>query len=143
MDLNSVHISGRLTADPVGRRSGDGRGIATFRIAVERDREHVDFFKVTCFDRLAQSVLAYLARSSRVIVAGRLAQREQDRVEIIAVDVHFIDGMRKRQDQDRQDQDRQDRHDPHDLHHDGADDERADDPNRRPHGDLEPAEESS
>ena len=100
MDLNSVHISGRLTADPVGRRSGEGRAIATFRIAVERDRDHVDFFKVTCFDRLASSVLSYLMRSSRVIVAGRLAQREQDRVEVIATDVHFIDGIKKRPQED-------------------------------------------
>ena len=98
MDLNSVHVSGRLTADPVGRRSGEGRAIATFRLAIERDREHVDFFKVTCFDRLASSVLSFLGRSSRVIVAGRLAQREQDRVEIIATDVHFLDGAKKRRD---------------------------------------------
>ena len=101
MDLNCVNLSGRVTGDPNGRRSGEGRSIATFRIAVERDREHVDFFKITCFDRLATSVLSYIGKSSRVIVTGRMAQRDQDRVEIIASDVHFLDGPRRDRERNR------------------------------------------
>ena len=96
-DLNSVHLSGRLTADPSARRSGEGRAVASFRLAVHRDAENADFFNVVCFDRLADSVSRYLSKSRRVIVEGRLAQRDHDgdRVEIIASDVHFLEGTRR------------------------------------------------
>jgi len=96
-DLNSVHVSGRLTADPSSRRSGEGRAVASFRIAVHRDAENADFFNVVCFDRLADSVTKHLAKSRRVIVEGRLAQRDRDgdRVEIIATDVHFLEGPKR------------------------------------------------
>jgi single-strand DNA-binding protein len=96
-DLNSVHVSGRLTADPSSRRSGEGRSVASFRLAVHRDAENADFFNVVCFDRLADSVSRHLTKSRRVIVEGRLAQRDRDgdRVEIIATDVHFLEGPKR------------------------------------------------
>ena len=96
-DLNSVHLSGRLTADPSNRRSGEGRAVTSFRIAVHRDADNADFFNVVCFDRLAESVARHLAKSRRVIVEGRMAQRDRDgdRVEIIATDVHFLEGPRR------------------------------------------------
>lgn len=96
-DLNSVHLSGRLTADPAARRSGEGRAVTSFRLAVHRDADNADFFNVVCFDRLAESVAKHLAKSRRVIVEGRMAQRDRDgdRVEIIASDVHFLEGTRR------------------------------------------------
>jgi single-strand DNA-binding protein len=101
-DLNSVHLSGRLTADPSARRSGEGRAVASFRLAVHRDADNADFFNVVCFDRLADSVSKYLSKSRRVIVEGRMAQRDRegDRVEIIATDVHFLEGARRSMDDD-------------------------------------------
>jgi single-strand DNA-binding protein len=96
-DLNSVHLSGRLTADPSARRSGEGRAVTSFRLAVHRDADNADFFNVVCFDRLAESVARHLGKSRRVIVEGRVAQRDRDgdRVEIIATDVHFLEGPRR------------------------------------------------
>ena len=96
-DLNSVHLSGRLTADPSARRSGEGRAVTSFRLAVHRDADNADFFNVVCFDRLAESVAKHLGKSRRVIVEGRMAQRDHDgdRVEIIATDVHFLEGPRR------------------------------------------------
>lgn len=111
MDLNSVNLSGRLTGDPQGKRTSEGRSVTWFRIAVHRDPDHPDFFRIVCFDRLADTVLRYLHKSSRVIIEGRLAQRERDgqsQVEIVATDIHFLESVKARDSRDSRGRDTQD-----------------------------------
>lgn len=103
--MNSVNVTGRLTADPEAR--GQSGGVAAFRLAVNGRRkdeqgEWVDaagFFNVVCFGRVADLAIDYLAKGRRVAITGRLSWREweaqdggkRQAVEIIANDVVFLD----------------------------------------------------
>lgn len=76
--MNKVIIMGRLTKDPVIRRTAEGKAVAAFDIAVDRrfagkDAEiTTDFFSCSCFGKLAEFVEKYLAKGSKVVLCGEL-----------------------------------------------------------------------
>ena len=100
VDLNSVHVSGRLAADPQYKSTPGKRPVAWFRLAVNRDRDHGDFFKVVVFDRQAELVSKHLRRGRSVIVSGRLAQafEDGDELEIICTELLFNDAPNRERD---------------------------------------------
>jgi single-strand DNA-binding protein len=76
---NTVTIVGNLTRDP------ELRFIASFGVAVNRRyqvngewQEKVSFFNVTAWDQLGENAAASLTKGARVIVTGRLEQREYE-----------------------------------------------------------------
>lgn len=80
---SSVTLVGNLTRDPELRFTGAGRAIANFGIAVSRRyqvngewQEQTSFFNVVAWGQLGENVAASLTKGSRVIVSGRLEQRE-------------------------------------------------------------------
>jgi single-strand DNA-binding protein len=72
VDVNSVHLIGNLTQDPVLRRRG-GKEVCDLRIAVsgrgESDSVYVD---VTTFDGAARACALFLVKGRQVAVDGRL-----------------------------------------------------------------------
>ncbi len=85
---STVTIVGNLTRDPELRFTTGGKGIASFGVAVNRRwqqggewQEKVSFFNVTAWDSLGENVAASLTKGSRVIVTGRLEQREYETKE--------------------------------------------------------------
>ncbi len=99
---NNVTIVGNLTRDPELRFTTGGKGIASFGLAVNRRyqqngewQEKVSFFNVSAWDQLGENAAASLTKGSRVIVTGRLEQREYETqqgekrnvVEIIADEI--------------------------------------------------------
>jgi single-strand DNA-binding protein len=85
---SNVTIVGNLTRDPELRFTAGGKGVASFGIAVNRRyqvngewQEKTSFFNVTAWDQLGENAAASLNKGARVIVSGRLEQREYETKE--------------------------------------------------------------
>ena len=82
---NTVTVVGNITRDPELRFTQGGKGIASFGLAVNRRyqqngewQEKVSFFNVTAWDQLGENAAASLTKGTRIIVTGRLEQREYE-----------------------------------------------------------------
>src|SRR5262245_17419755 len=80
---NSVTLVGNLTTDPELRFTSGGRALANFVIAVNRRyqvngewQEQVSFFNIVAWGQLGENAAASLTKGARIIVSGRLEQRE-------------------------------------------------------------------
>jgi single-strand DNA-binding protein len=80
---STVTVVGNLTRDPELRFTAGGKGVASFGVAVNRRyqvngewQEKVSFFNVTAWDQLGENAAASLTKGARIIVTGRLEQRE-------------------------------------------------------------------
>jgi len=107
--LNKIMVIGNLGTDPEMRYTPNGKGVTTFRLAVNRvyrtnddeKREETEWFTVVAWERLAEQCNQYLAKGRRAYVEGRFRSRTwegkdgQQRVssEIIAGSVMFLDQM--------------------------------------------------
>lgn len=105
--MNSICITGRLTAVPDHRPSNaeDGtRSFAEFRIAInepgaQSNNDRCSFISVICFGPMADSVKTHLGKGSMVGVQGRIQQREWTNADeqrrsmhrIVANRVEFLD----------------------------------------------------
>ncbi len=99
---NNVTLVGNLTRDPELRFTQSGRGVASFGLAVNRRyqmngewQEETSFFNVVAWGDLGENASASLNKGSRIVVTGRLQQREYETregekrtvVEVIADDL--------------------------------------------------------
>jgi len=80
---NTITLVGNLTRDPELRFTTTGRGVASFGIAVSRRyqvngewQEQTSFFNVTAWGELGENAAASLTKGARIVVTGRLEQRE-------------------------------------------------------------------
>lgn len=85
---STVTIVGNITRDPELRFTAGGKGVASFGVAVGRRyqqngewQEKTSFFNVTAWDSLGENVAASLGKGARVIVTGRLEQRDYETKE--------------------------------------------------------------
>lgn len=99
---NSVTLVGNITRDPELRYTTGGRGVASFGLAVNRRyqqngewQEQTSFFNITAWGDLGENSAASLTKGARIIVTGRLQQRDYETregekrtiVEVIADDL--------------------------------------------------------
>ncbi len=77
MNFNKVILVGRLTADPQKRFTTSGFPLATFTLAVnrERDSDSADFIRITAFGGLADVASNYLSKGRLVLVEGAIRTR--------------------------------------------------------------------
>jgi single-strand DNA-binding protein len=82
---NSVTLVGNATRDPELRYTTGGRGVASFGLAVNRRyqqngewQEQTSFFNITAWGELGENAAASLTKGSRIIVTGRLQQRDYE-----------------------------------------------------------------
>lgn len=80
---NSITLVGNLTRDPELRFTTGGRGVASFGIAVGRRyqvngewQEQTSYFNIVAWGQLGENAAASLTKGMRVVVSGRLEQRE-------------------------------------------------------------------
>lgn len=85
MSDSTVTIVGNLSRDADLRFTQGGKGVASFGVACSRRyqvnnewQEKTSFFNVTAWGTLGENVAASLVKGDRVIVTGRLEQREFD-----------------------------------------------------------------
>lgn len=102
--MNSVTMIGRLSKDPVKRMTQTKKPVTSFSIAVNRDKEHADFFECVAWNGTAELVDKYFHKGDQIGITGRLqTQSWKDKdgknrktVEIIVNTVDFI-GSRKQE----------------------------------------------
>ena len=81
-DINNVTLVGRLTKDADIRYTTGGTAVLNFSVAVNESRkqgeqwvEEVNFFDVTLFGRMGESIHKYMVKGKQVAVSGRLQQQ--------------------------------------------------------------------
>lgn len=102
--MNRVVIVGRMTRDPELRRTGSGRAVTSFTLALNRnynssDGQQADFIPVVCWNKTAENVAQYCSKGSLVGVDGRLRSRNYENnqgqrvyvVEVVADSVQFLE----------------------------------------------------
>ncbi len=106
--MNSVNLTGRLTADPE-LHDRSGTQVGSLRLAVQRPRTRdgedrgADFVDVTVFNSQAEVCKQYLSKGRRVAVDGRLQHSEwqaedgsrRQKLEVVARNVEFLDSPRQ------------------------------------------------
>lgn len=100
--LNRALLVGRLTRDPELRRTGSGKAVTSFNLAVERnfksDDQEADFINCVCWGKIAENTERYCSKGSLVSVDGRIQTRNYENnqgqkvyvTEVIADSVQFI-----------------------------------------------------
>jgi single-strand DNA-binding protein len=105
-DLNSVSLTGRLTADPELKEFGEGKQVANFSLAVNEykkgDGDAVSFVPVTVWNKTAEVAKNFLTKGSQVAIKGRLQQQcwEQDgqkrsKIQIICESLTLLGGKKQ------------------------------------------------
>lgn len=106
-NINTVTVTGNLTADPELRQTKSGTGVCTLRVAVNGRRkdesgnwvDKPNYFNVVVFGNRANSCAEHLAKGRPIAVNGRLdwsewtdeeTQQKRSKVEIIADHVQFL-----------------------------------------------------
>ena len=107
MTMNKILINGNLGSDPEMRYTPNGNPVTSFTVATNRrykasdgeNREETEWFRISAWNRLAETCNQYLQRGSKVYVEGRLSSRTyvgndgETRVslDVNASEVRFID----------------------------------------------------
>ena len=105
-DLNSVALTGRLTADPEFKEFGEGKQVANFSLAVNEykkgEGDAVSFVPVTVWNKTAEVAKNFLTKGSQVAIKGRFQQQrwEQDgqkrsKIQIICESLTLLGGKKK------------------------------------------------
>ena len=106
--LNHITIMGRLTKDVELRRTGSGIAVASFTVAVDRDRKNeegekeTDFIDCVAWRGTGEFVSKYFAKGSTAVVSGRLQIRtwtdkegnKRRNAEVVADSVYFGDSKK-------------------------------------------------
>lgn len=102
--MNKVFLIGNLTRDPELTETANGVSVCHFAIAVNRSytssdgERQTDFFNVTAWRGLADTVARYTKKGNKVAVSGSIQIRNYDdnqgvrrtAVDVIAQDVEFL-----------------------------------------------------
>jgi single-strand DNA-binding protein len=106
MSFNKIIMVGNLVRDPELRYTAQGTPVCSFSIATNERRkdkngemqDHTTWFRITLWNRLAETASQYLAKGRQVYIEGRLRVEEYiDRdgkprhsLEVFATDMQFI-----------------------------------------------------
>jgi single-strand DNA-binding protein len=97
--FNMCVFVGRVGLDPQLRETNEGVSYCRFRLAVDQGKDEPLWLSVVAWRSLATQVEKYVKKGSLVLVAGRLSidtytdkqNHKQTGVEIVALDVRFLD----------------------------------------------------
>jgi len=98
-DINRVILTGNLGADPEIRYLQSGKCVASFNLAVRRDKETTDWIPVICWEKVAEACGNSISKGSKVLVEGRIQVRSYETndgqkrkiTEVVAGHVEFLD----------------------------------------------------
>ena len=106
MSFNKIIVVGNLGRDPELRYTAQGTPVCSFSMATNERRkdrngemqDHTTWFRITLWNRLAETASQYLQKGKQVYIEGRLRVEEYiDRdgkprhsLEVSATDMHFI-----------------------------------------------------
>jgi single-strand DNA-binding protein len=103
VSFNRVILAGNLTRDPELRFTQSGTPVCGFGLAVNRvfsKNEEVDFFNVSAWRELGETVANYKKKGDPILVEGRLQYRtweaqdgsKRSAVDVVADRVEFLGG---------------------------------------------------
>src|SRR5215208_6722877 len=103
VSFNRVVLAGNLTRDPELRFTNDGVPVASFGLAVNRVRsksDDVDFFDITAWRELGETVANYKKKGDPILVEGRLQYRtweaqdgsKRSKIDVVADNIQFLGG---------------------------------------------------
>lgn len=105
VSFNRVILAGHLTRDPELKFTNDGIPVASFGLAVNRRKrrdggeDQPDFFDVTAWRELGETITNYKKKGDPILVEGRLQYRSWDdrdtgqkrsKVSVVADNVQFL-----------------------------------------------------
>jgi single-strand DNA-binding protein len=96
-----VVLAGNLTRDPELRFTNNGIPVCQFGLAVNRVRsknEEVDFFDITAWRELGETIANYKKKGDPILVEGKLQYRtweaqdgsKRSKVDVVADNVQFL-----------------------------------------------------
>ncbi len=103
VNFNRVVLAGNLTRDPELRFTNDGIPVCSFGLAVNRVRsrsEEVDFFDISAWRELGETIANYKKKGDPSLLEGRLQYRtweaqdgsKRSKVDVVADNVQFLGG---------------------------------------------------
>jgi single-strand DNA-binding protein len=102
--MNIAGITGHLTRDPELRRTGDGKAVASFCVAVKRpySKDKTDFIDCVAWGNIAEFVSKYFSKGSGIAVDGFNTTRTWDdkdgnkrkSTELVASSIGFMGSNR-------------------------------------------------
>jgi single-strand DNA-binding protein len=101
VSFNRVILAGNMTRDPELRFTSNGIPVCDFGLAVNRVRsksEEVDFFDITAWRELGETIANYKKKGDPILVEGRLQYRtweaqdgsRRSKVDVVADNVQFL-----------------------------------------------------
>ena len=106
MSFNKIILVGNLGRDPELRYTAQGTPVCSFSIATNERRkdrngemqDQTTWFRITLWNRLAETASQYLHKGKQVYIEGRLRVEEfidrdgkpRQTLEVFATDMHFI-----------------------------------------------------
>lgn len=92
---------GRLTRDPELRRTGTGKAVTSFTLAIDDgygENKTTEFVDIVAWEKLAETCANYLRKGSKAAVEGKLKRRSYEKDgrkvyvwEVVANTVEFLD----------------------------------------------------
>lgn len=99
--MNNAQLIGRLTAEPVLRKTSGDISTTSFNLAVPRmfNREETDFINCVAWRKQAENLCEYCSKGSKVAVTGRIQTRNYEAqdgskryvTEVVVDSVEFLD----------------------------------------------------
>jgi len=110
-NFNRITVTGNAGSDPDMRYTPSGSAVTTFSLANNQgygDNQKTIWFRIKCWNKLAESVNQYVEKGKALLVDGRLSVDEwegQDgkhtTVEITANDVIFLSSPKQETQEDK------------------------------------------
>ena len=113
--FHKIIIVGRLGADPEQKYTVDGKAVTTFSVAASNRKDETVWFRVSTWDKQAETCNQYLHKGSKVLVEGALKADAQGNprtyerkdgggwsasFEVVASSVRFLSGKDEPADQE-------------------------------------------
>ena len=105
--MNSIHITGRLCAEPERKTSNSGKSVTAINIAVKRPftKDTTDFLTVVMWEKKCDYIYQYAHKGDMVAVSGVLTTRSwEDKngnkrisYEIVSDTVEIVGGTKNEQ----------------------------------------------
>lgn len=105
--INSVILTGRLTADPELKTTPSGVSVTSFSIAVDRpyksgDEKQTDFINIVAWRSTAEFISKYFTKGSAIGIEGSIQTRKYEdkngnkrtAFEVVANQAHFLESKR-------------------------------------------------
>ena len=95
--MNSVHLIGRLATDVEVKEVNGGSKVSSFILAVDRNAEEADFFRIKAWNSQAEAAGEHLGKGRKIGVEGSLRQdvyekdgEERKAVSIVARRLEYL-----------------------------------------------------